>query len=80
MLLLSFGDKMLRNRPNRNKNGLCRTCLLADRNKMSIININLPIDAYCISLLYSPSCFIGENLFKKLDKPERIIAYGGLVC
>ena len=88
MFLPSFGsfsqavpeEKMLRNRPTRNTNCLCRICSLADRNTISSRNRVLPIDASCISLLYWASGFTGEDLFLKIDKPERRIGYDGLVC
>jgi hypothetical protein len=75
----SGSEKIFRNQPIRNKNGMWRPCLLMDRDEMSNRYRGPPIDAS-----YKVSVHLAEQFqrkrFLKIGQSKTIIACGGHVC
>ena len=73
------GDFFFRNQPTRNKNGLCRPCLLADRAKMSILYRGPSIDAsYQFSIHLVQRFHFERRRFLRIGKSETKIACGAM--
>jgi hypothetical protein len=72
-------EKNFKNQPIRNKSRLWRSCLLTDRDKMSILYRGPSIDAS-----YQVSVHLAKRFqmrrFKKIGQSEKRIACGGHVC
>jgi hypothetical protein len=79
----SFGqvvsEKIFRNRPIRNKNCLWRPCLSMDRDEMSILYREPPIDASYQVLVHLAKRFQRRRILK-ISQSETRIACGGHVC
>jgi hypothetical protein len=76
---LSFSrEDFFRNQPIRNKNGLWRSCLLTDRDEMSILYRGPAIDASYQVSIHSAQQF--QRRLKKISQSETRIAYGSHVC
>jgi hypothetical protein len=75
----SGSEKIFRNQPIRNKNGMWRPCLLMDRDEMSNRYRGPPIDAS-----YKVSVHLAEQFqrkrFLKIGQSKTRIACGGHVC
>jgi hypothetical protein len=75
----SGSEKIFRNQPIRNKNGMWRPCLLMDRDEMSNRYRGPPIDAsYKVSVHLAKQ--FQRKRFKKIGQSKTRIACGGHVC
>ena len=71
--------RFFRNQPIRNKNGLCRPCLLIDRDEMSNLDRGPSIDdSYQVSVHLVK--WFQRRRFFKIGQSETRIACGGHVC
>jgi hypothetical protein len=71
-------EKIFRNRPIRNKNGLWWPCLLMDRNEMSTLYRRLTIDASYQDLVHLAKRVQKRRIFK-ISQSETSVACGGHV-
>jgi hypothetical protein len=75
----SGSEKIFRNQPIRNKNGMWRPCLLMDRDEMSNRYRGPPIDAsYKVSVHLAKQ--FQRKRFLKIGQSKTRIACGGHVC
>ena len=71
--------KIFRNRPIRNKNGLWRSCMLMDRDKISNLDRGPSIDAsYQVSVHLAKR--FQRRRFLKIGQSETRMACGGHIC